>query len=231
MTEFSYVGSELELFREAVNWKRYWTGQIRQWIRGRVLEAGAGIGANTPWFADCPYDSWLCLEPDRALSHELQEMARKQRCVEVRVGTIADIAPTENFDTILYIDVLEHIEDDAGELARAAAHLEPGGHLIVLSPANQSLFTPFDEALGHFRRYTASTLAAAAPAELSLVSMRHLDSFGTLASFGNSFLKQSMPTRNQIRLWDRAMVPISRLVDPLIGYRTGRSLVAVWRKE
>lgn len=231
MTEFSYAGSELQLFKEAGNWKRYWTSEIQPWIRGVVLEVGAGIGANTPWFAGCPYDSWLCLEPDRAMAIELQKGARELRDVAVRVGTVADLTPAESFDTILYADVLEHIGDDAAELRRASAHLRTGGHLIVLSPANESLFTRFDEALGHFRRYSPSTLKAAAPAELSLISMRHLDSVGMFASFANRFLAQSVPTRDQIGIWDRGMVPLSRVIDPVLGHRLGRSVIAVWQNR
>ena len=76
------------------------------------------------------------------------------RCPSLAVsGTCAVLnrvrAPAdERFDTILYIDVLEHIDDDLGELARSATHLRPGGHLIVLAPAHQALYSPFDKAIG-----------------------------------------------------------------------------------
>ena len=71
-------------------------------------------------------------------------------------GTLASLDPEVKADTILYIDVMEHIAGDRQEMADAAARLRPGGHLIVLSPAHQWLFSPFDEAIGHYRRYTDS---------------------------------------------------------------------------
>ena len=67
---------------------------------------------------------------------------------------------------------------------------------------------------------------------LRLVRLRFLDTVGLAASLANRlFLKQSMPSASQIRLWDGAMVPLSRFVDPLSGYRLGKSILGVWRRE
>jgi SAM-dependent methyltransferase len=144
---------------------------------------------------------------------------------------LADLDQGDRFDTILYMDVLEHIDDDRAELARAAEKLQEGGCLIVLAPAHLWLFTAFDEGIGHFRRYTKHTLKAVAPDGLALARLAYLDSIGMLASLGNKFvLKSAMPSPGQIAVWDRLMVPLSRLVDPFFGYSLGKSVLAVWRK-
>ena len=143
----------------------------------------------------------------------------------------SDLASTERFDALIYVDVLEHIEKDGEELQRAAAHLTEGGRLIVLSPAHQSLFSPFDAAVGHFRRYSRATLAAAAPAELRLEKIFYLDSVGLFASLANKlFLKQKHPTVDQVKFWSDVIVPVSRWIDPLLGFRVGKSVVGVWSK-
>src|SRR5262249_19659327 len=135
------------------------------------------------------------------------------------------------FDAILYIDVLEHIEDDRGELARAAERLNAGGALIVLSPAHPFLYTPFDAEIGHFRRYTRASLRAAAPDSLRIGKLKYLDSAGMLASAGNRvLLKASMPTEKQILTWDRMLVPVSRVIDPLLMGRVGKSVLGIWTK-
>jgi hypothetical protein len=150
---------------------------------------------------------------------------------EVRVGVLADLSEAERFDTIIYADVLEHIEEDRAELERAARHLRPGGHIVVLSPAHQWLFTPFDQAIGHFRRYDRRSLRAVSPPDTELVRLFYLDSVGVLASGANRFLLGSAhPTRAQIQTWDRLMVPASRLIDPLLGRNLGKSIIGVWRK-
>ena len=90
--------------------------------------------------------SWTCLEPDAKLVAILEaERAKEPLALDptLVVGDLGTLAPDARFDTILYIDVLEHIEDDHGELARAAERLAPGGHLIVLSPAYAFLFRVF----------------------------------------------------------------------------------------
>jgi hypothetical protein len=131
----------------------------------------------------------------------------------------------------VYIDVLEHIEKDAAELRLAAEFLAPEGHLIVLGPAHQWLFTPFDEAIGHFRRYSKKSLAAVAPPLCRCIKLAYLDSVGLLASCGNRVvLNRSMPTVRQINFWDKWMVPCSRVLDGLLGHTVGKSILGVWQK-
>jgi hypothetical protein len=228
MSEFSYAGSELGIFEKAVHWKRYFARHMSPYIRGEVLEAGAGIGANLKMFADLDFRRWTCLEPDRELADRLRGALPRDPRYETVIGTLQDL-PGRRFDTILYIDVLEHIEDDRAELLRAAEHLNPGGAVIVLSPAHQWLFTPFDTAIGHFRRYSKRTLAAAEPAALARKKLIYLDTIGLAASAANRlFLKSAMPTHSQIQTWDRLMVPLSRVIDPLLRYRVGKSVLGVW---
>ena len=146
--------------------------------------------------------------------------------------TLAEMDSTEKFDSIIYIDVLEHIEHDAPEIQAAARHLKENGHLIVLSPAHQFLYTPFDKAIGHYRRYNKKSLSAVIPVELETVKLIYLDSIGAFASLANKIaLQQSMPTLKQILLWDKKIVPVSTFLDPLIGYLAGKTIVGIWRKR
>ncbi len=133
---------------------------------------------------------------------------------------------------MLYIDVLEHIEDDQGEVEHAARHLAPGGHLIVLAPAHNWLFSPFDRAVGHFRRYNRPGLLKLGVPGLVPVAARYFDSVGMLASMANkALLRASSPTVSQIRLWDRVMVPCSRVLDPVLGHSLGKTVVVIWQRE
>jgi SAM-dependent methyltransferase len=227
---FTYVGSELSLFEKARQWKAYWRDQIRGYVQGDVLEVGAGIGANTNLLADLDYRSWTCLEPDAELAARIEDPSKgKHRKI---VGTIDELRSSERFDTILYIDVLEHIEDDRAEISRAGERLKPGGALIVLSPAHPSLYAPFDAAIGHFRRYTRSSLCAAIPDGLQECSVVYLDSAGMLASAANRLLlRRAMPTERQILTWDRYLIPVSRVLDPIFGWRVGKTVLGIWRIE
>lgn len=235
MNTFAYVGGELDLFAAATNWKSYFRSHLEPYLGHDVLEVGAGLGGTTRLLCRGHEQRRVCLEPDAELAERLAQSVcdgQVPATCEVVVGTLEQIEEGANFDTLLYINVLEHIPGDRGELARAALHLRPGGHVLVLSPAHSWLYTPFDQAIGHCRRYTKRTLAGLTPEGLELVRLMYLDSVGMLASLGNRLLLQSaMPTAKQIAVWDKFLVRLSRVVDPLVAYSVGKSVVGVWRKK
>ncbi len=232
--EFAYQGTELTTFAKARYWKRYLAAQLSPFIRGRVLEVGAGLGSMTRVLRPLANRSWTCVEPDAELCGWLRQAVQRGSCgdpsgLSIVTGSIGDIAPKTRFDTILYIDVLEHIEDDHRELARAARLLAPQGHLVVISPAHNALYSPFDRAIGHYRRYSRQSLRRVGPPELSLVRLRYLDCVGLLASLANRFLLRSAtPSEAMIRVWDTLLVPSSRVVDPIFLYQLGKSVLAIW---
>lgn len=230
-----YKGGELELFAAAANWKKYLKAELSPYLGESVLEVGAGLGGTTGFLCERTARRWLCLEPDTglaaALAAKIGSGALPPNCEAVN-GNISDLDPGDRFDTILYVDVLEHIGDDAGELRLAAARLRPAGRLVVLSPAHQGLFSEFDREIGHFRRYSKGSLAALRPEGLGTLRLDYLDSAGLLASWCNRLLlRQALPTPAQVALWDKLLVPASRLLDPLLGRRLGKSVLAVWEKR
>lgn len=229
---FKYPGDELELFQHAARWKKYFSRQIKPLLRGKVLEAGAGIGTTTLLLNDGSVPSWLLLEPDPVMSGKLKEKKSNHELpanCSIITGTTGDLS--EKFDTILYIDVLEHIEDDRAELTRATTLLNPGGHIIVLSPAFPYLFSPFDKAIGHYRRYTKKMMRQIGPAGLQLVSNRYYDSVGYFAALVNKlFLRQQYPTIKQVLFWDKWMVPVSTITDNILFHSFGKSIITAWKK-
>jgi 2-polyprenyl-3-methyl-5-hydroxy-6-metoxy-1,4-benzoquinol methylase len=234
MTDPHYVGKELDVFAQAIHWKKYWSSQIRPYLAGDILEAGAGLGANTEFLKSSRVSSWTCLEPDPDLADRMRSRLKAQPLLadcRIETGTTGTLGSSFQFDAILYIDVLEHIENDCEEMARASGLLRSGGKIIVLAPAHQWLYTPFDRAIGHFRRYNKATLSACSPADCKIVRLVYLDSAGMLASAANRlFLRQAAPDLKQILLWDRFLVPSSRFLDRLTLHKIGKSILGVWRK-
>jgi SAM-dependent methyltransferase len=224
---YQYSGGELPLMALAVRWKSYVADLIRPYLGASVLEVGAGIGNNIPYLFRPPVSQWTALEPDAAQAGQIIDPA-----VRVVVGTLVAIEATERFDAILYLDVLEHIENDALEVREAAARLTPGGRLIVLAPAHPFLFSPMDAEVGHHRRYTAAALRALTPESCRLERLIMVDSVGFFASLANRLLLRSEQiSAGQVRLWDGAMVPVSRVLDRLLFRRFGKTALAVWRRN
>lgn len=233
MSSFKYEGSELELFSNASHWKSYWLKELQPYCGSNILDVGAGIGATARTFRNHKCERWLALEPDESLASHIKQAVQAgefQQNFKVQVGSSKDLDHNELFDTILYIDVLEHIADHKEELTRVAKHLLPGGRIIILSPAHQWLFTPFDQAVGHVRRYNRASLLSAKPDHLKIERIFYLDSIGMMASLGNRLvLRSAMPNLAQIKIWDNWMVPASRVVDRLTFNQIGKSIVGVFQ--
>jgi len=233
MSSTAYIGNELEIFQHATHWKNYYCKHIRPYLTGNVLEVGGGLGSTAQALCDGNQEHWTSLEPDLQLARRMKKRLKADPLpcpTSIVAGSVASLRRDKSFDAIVYIDVLEHIEDDQGELEEAAQRLAPGGKLIVLSPAHQYLFSEFDAKIGHFRRYSAESLADVGPGGLETVRIFYLDSVGMLASLANRLLLRSgEPTLSQIRVWDTLMVPASRWMDRILFHRVGKSVVGVWR--
>lgn len=234
--DYVYVGSELEVFRHARNWKQYWSSAVAPFVRGDVVDVGAGIGANSSFLLGPAVRRMVWLEPDRRfgpdLERERQALAAAHPIpIDIRHATLQDLAAGELFDTILYIDVLEHLEHDRQEVDAAAARLRAGGHLVVLSPAFQALYSAFDRAIGHYRRYSAATVRSLTPEGLTVRQLRYLDAAGASLSAANRLLlRKPQPTVADIVFWDRYIIPVSRVADLALGRFIGRSVLCVWQK-
>ena len=224
-----YIGSELELFSHAKIWKRYWAEKLIPFIQGPVLEVGAGLGSNTKLLVTKEM-SWHQLEPDLEFYHKLKKINQNKKNCEAFHGFLNDHEIGE-YQTIIYIDVLEHIQKDQQELKIAASRLKKNGCLIVLSPAHQFLMSNFDINIGHFRRYNKSMLRDLCPKRMVVKKQFYLDSVGLLASFAAHFIKSGNPTSKQIFFWDRIMVPVSKILDPLLFFSVGKTIITIYEKK
>ena len=230
-----YVGEELDLFQGATNWKSYWSQYVRPYMTGRALEVGAGLGGNIPYLVD-KVDTYTALEPDEVMAKKINDSqtVEHKKKLNIVCGTLENLSATDTYDTIVYIDVLEHIDDDQSEFNLAVSHLSSGGYLIMLCPAHQYLFSPFDAAVGHFRRHSKNSfrILAASNVDVTEKQISYLDSIGLHASLANKwFLKASVPTEKQILVWDSMMVPVSRMTDRLSFNMIGKTIIGIWQKR
>ena len=135
------------------------------------------------------------------------------------------------YDCILYADVLEHIKLDRLEILTASKYLKKGGRLIIMSPSHNFVYSDFDKAVNHYRRYNKKMLVKLKPSNLFVEKCYYLDSLGLILLIINKFFLKKMPKYKDIYFWDRFIVPISIFIDAITFYIFGKSIVCVFQKK
>jgi SAM-dependent methyltransferase len=212
------AAQDLERLGTAKHFFDWVLDEFDPYLRGRLLEVGAGLGTITRKLVDrYPELSVVALEPAENVFADLESYAALTPGVTTRRQTLAEYEPDQagGFDAVLYLNVLEHIADDAQELQLAARALRPGGTLLVFGPALERLYSELDYRAGHYRRYGLRRLRAlASAAGFKVVSARYFDVLGVLPYLVVYRLSRHDDIAGST-LWgyDRAVVPLSRLLQ------------------
>ena len=137
------------------------------------------------------------------------------------------------FNTLLYFNVLEHVEDDKLEIKNALEKLNYGGHLIILVPAHQKIYSKLDKAVGHYRRYDINFFKENKFKNSEIVKLHFLDFFGYTLYYLNKifFKKETYPTAVKIFIWDKIFTPVTTIVDFLTGYKFGKNILCIYKKN
>ena len=225
-----YPGKELELFDKASFWRNYLYLFIKKYLGIKILEVGAGIGSFTKIYFDEKKNITLT-EVDTFNYKSLKENFEKKNNVKIENKLIKDL--NENYDTILYLSVLEHIEKDKEEIIGAIDKLEQKGHLIICVPAHDYMFSNFDKEIGHFRRYEIDFFENLNLKNSRILKNFFIDSFGQLLYFLNKimFSKEIYPSKMKIQIWDKLFVPITYLADFITFYKFGKNIICVIQKK
>ena len=234
-TQESYAADDLETMKLACRYSAHVFNLFRPYIGRRVLEVGCGIGTMTAPLLEVA-DSVVGLEPNPNCAVRLQAALGEHPRLDLRLCHLEDCDPKDlaahQFDTVFCLNVLEHIQDDALALRTFANALVPGGNVLIFVPAIQAAYGPLDAELGHFRRYSKQTLAAAfAHAGLSLRTLRYTNPIGLLAWMLNArVLKTTAHSPIQVRLFDSLIAPWALPLERLAAPPIGLSLVAVGQR-
>ncbi len=143
-----YPGKELEIFDKASFWRNYLFLLTKKYFGKKILEVGAGIGSFTNIYKNKNLQIYLS-EIDNNNFEILKKKFLNLKEIRVEKKFIHHIE--EKFDTILYLSVLEHIENDKKEINDAINKLDLNGHLIICVPAHNYMYSNFDKEIGHFK--------------------------------------------------------------------------------
>jgi glycosyltransferase involved in cell wall biosynthesis len=206
--------------------------QIRPAIGQRILEVGAGTGNLTRFLFG--RDEVVATDVDPRYTELLARRFEQATNISAVTFDLGGELPAElaarHFDTILCLNVLEHVADDRAALARLRDRLEPGGRLILLVPAHRGLYGSIDRAIGHYRRYERNELERLlVEGGFEIESLFHVNATSIPGWYlnGRVLRRESVPGI-QARLADR-LVPLYRL-ERRLGIPFGLSIITFARR-
>ena len=225
-----YPGDELEIFDKATIWRKYIHLKTKKYFKNKFLEIGAGIGSFTENY-QANFNEVLISDLDDQNNQILQKKFGELKNIKITNKKITEIDGT--FNTIIYLNVLEHIKEDKNEIAEAAKKLNDGGFLVILVPAHQKLYSKFDKAIGHHKRYEIEFFKDNSFKNLKIRKLIFLDFFGYFLYFFNNFFfkKDVYPSKLKVILWDKVFTPLTIVADFCLGYKVGKNILCVYEKE
>ena len=232
--DFTYSGEELHALAGARNYYRWIVRRFAPYLGRRVVEAGAGIGTLAEHLLAAVPDARLTLvEPaENNYPHLRARFAGRPQVRTVR-GYLADGGEAGSADSVVAVNVMEHVRDDAAFLRDAHRLLAPGGHALLFVPALPAIFGTLDEAFEHVRRYTRPVLAGrlqAAGLRPLRVAYTNLPGVAAWWLSGRVLRKTTVSARDA-RIYDRWVIPWVQAMERVWTPPLGQSLIAVARKD
>lgn len=224
------VGERTLKIMETASWYNNWLfSMIKPYLKGEILEIGAGIGSFTHFLSKSGEVTAIDLNPEY--------IERLQKLIGKKVG-FGDIErgkyffKNKKFDSVICLNVLEHIREGREALSNMNKLLKPRGRLILLVPAHQEAFGSLDKDLGHFRRYSKKQLLEElVNSGFKVYRLRYLNWLGAIGWFVNArILKRKLLPKNQLTIFDKLARPFL-IVEKFIEPPFGLSLLVIAEKK
>jgi SAM-dependent methyltransferase len=228
----------LERFAAATHFNRWLFDTVRPHCKGHVLEVGSGIGNISKLFLENKIRltaSDLREEYCDLLQQQFGNNPSLAGVVSIDLA-VPDFTQRyshllQQFDSVVALNVIEHIEDDKRAIDNCVQLLKRGGHLVILVPAFQTLYNLFDEELGHYKRYTGRSLRALEEsAGLEVIHQQYFNVVGIMGWIvDGGILRKRLIPRQQLLYFDK-LIPLIKLVDTITFHSFGLSTIAIGRK-
>lgn len=237
----AYPGTELEAMSAASNYHRWILEIFKPYLGAHLVEVGAGLGS----FSELILSQHVCktlslVEPSDSMYERLAAHVRQldtSASVDTYHATFveaADLIKTRHApDSIIYVNVLEHIADDEGELDAVRLTLSECGRVFIFVPALQWLFGTLDERVGHLRRYSKSELEQKLRRSgFKIVRSAYFDFPGIAPWWLKYRLMKSVTMEpGAVRFYDRFIIPAVRRIESLITMPIGKNVIAIAEKR
>ena len=233
-----YPGKDLEAMSFAVKYHRWLLNEFRPFIGTNIVEVGAGKGSFSEMLLDASPESLSLVEPSEMFVDLERNISTNNNGTRVSFyhsifeAARPEIVSASRPDTIIYVNVLEHIEDDDRELELIRETLNDGGRCLIFVPAMRALFSEFDRDLGHFRRYRKGELESKVKnAGFKILRSKYFDFAGVAPWFVKyRMLRSRSLGGGAVSLYDNLVVPIMRNVESIVSPPIGKNILLVAEK-
>lgn len=234
---FEYEGNDLEAMIGADNYYAWILSTIRPYLGKSIVEVGAGVGSFSKLLLQSKPKTLTLIEPSK-MFQLLQKNISSTKTTTVTplhgyLKTETKAVKATKPDTIVYINVMEHVKDDRAEVKQAAELLQPGGRLIIFVPAFQALYSNFDKSIDHYRRYTKADLKKILnEAGLEVEYSRYMDMVG-MGPWWFSFvvMKRTTLVPFLVKTYDKLCIPVIRFFESRIPAPAGKNVLVVARRK
>ncbi|HEY8558956.1 MAG TPA: methyltransferase domain-containing protein [Pyrinomonadaceae bacterium] len=236
--KISYVGKDLEAMSFAVNYHRWILREFRPFWGRKAVEVGAGTGSFSKLLLEENFETLSLVEPSEMFDQLKRNISAIDSATDINfhqsvfAHVYQRLASEHRPDSIIYVNVLEHIEDDAAELSMIYKTLPKGGRCFILVPALQKLYGEFDRKIGHFRRYAKIEIGKKCQvAGFRLVKLKYLDFAGIFPWFVKyKMLKSDSLEGGAVALYDKIAVPFISRVERHLPMPLGKNILVVAEK-
>ena len=201
----------------------------KKYIKNDLLEVGAGIGSFTKNYKNNLKNITLT-ELDK---QNIKRLKKRFKGSKIKIKAKLTSKLNGKFNSILYMNVLEHIKNDKKEINISLNKLNKKGYLIILVPAHNELYTKFDKEIGHFRRYKVNFFKKLKFKNARIVKLQYLDCLGYFLYYLNKiFYKNEIyPSKAKIFIWDKFFTPLTFFFDRFLNYRFGKNVLCIIEKN
>lgn len=234
-----YAGRDLEGMCFAENYHRWILRIFQPFLGTKLVEVGAGTGSFSELVLKGRIESLALVEPSAEMYKILHgRIDRTDRAVQITTYNsfftrVADhIRLHQRPDSIIYVNVMEHIADDELELRVAHKTLDDGGRIFIFVPALRWLYGSLDQQIGHHRRYSRAELESkCSRAGFRLIRSGYFD-FAGIVPWGIKYrvLRSDKLDPKAVMLYDRFVVPAARAVESVIKPPIGKNLFVIAEK-
>ena len=220
----------LDALEGAQNYNAWVASLVVPYLGDDPIEIGSGTGTFATAWLETGVAKLTVSEVDPCLVDLLRERFATDPRVTVQEVDLLDVSPADH-SCVVALNVVEHIADDVAALRSAARLLMPGGVVAMFVPAFPFAMSRFDRAIGHYRRYTAkSARETFTTAGLTVIECRYVNAPGLVMwTVGMRALRMRPRKGLALRAWDRAVIPLTRMIEDRWRPPFGQSVLVAGR--